>query len=217
MEALLEPLLKSSQLPKYIEQLSSFWNNEQKRRKAFYEEMDESRKMEFIEGEIIIHSPALMKHTEVVQNITRVFSFFVIEKELGRVSSEKSLVRLTRNDFEPDVNFFGKEKSKKIDDSTLFFPAPDLVVEVLSKSTQKIDRGLKFDDFALHGVDEFWIVDSVKRVVEQYLLEKGKYELNLKTKEGHILCRAIKGLKIPIEAIFSEKESIKFVKELLKK
>ncbi len=41
------------------------------------------------------------------------------------------------------------------------FPAPDLIVEVLSESTEANDRGIKFEDYAAHGVVEYWIVDPM--------------------------------------------------------
>ncbi|GAB2598351.1 Uma2 family endonuclease [Spirosoma areae] len=38
-------------------------------------------------------------------------------------------------------------------------PAPDLVIEVLSKSTARRDRGVKFTDYAANGIAEYWIVN----------------------------------------------------------
>ena len=43
----------------------------------------------------------------------------------------------------------------------MLFPAPDFAVEVLSPSTQKNNRGIKFDDYALHNVSEYWIIDPI--------------------------------------------------------
>ncbi|MFN0082424.1 MAG: Uma2 family endonuclease, partial [Ferruginibacter sp.] len=184
-------------MPQYISVLNELWNEEQKKRKQFYKEMDESRKMEFIEGEIIVHSPAKDIHIMVQQNLSTIISTFSIINNLGKVRGEKALVRLTRNDFEPDLSYFNKIASKKINEDTLFYPSPDFVIEILSKSTEKKDRGVKFNDYELHNVKEYWIIDTNKKIVEQYILQKGKYELMVKIKTGSIECSILKGLNIP--------------------
>ncbi len=56
--------------------------------------------------------------------------------------------------------------------------APDLLVEVLSPSTAKNDRGYKKDLYEKSGVKEYWIVDPTVRSIEAYLLANGKYNLD---------------------------------------
>lgn len=128
------------------------WSEEQSRRQRFYEEMTEEQKLEFIQGEVIVHSPARKNHLDATGNIYTLLNLFVKQHRLGSVFSEKALIQLTRNDFEPDVCFFKQKKAKQFQEDQLFFPAPDLVVEVLSKSTKKRDRGIKFEDYQLHEV-----------------------------------------------------------------
>ncbi|WP_172418502.1 Uma2 family endonuclease [Geobacillus icigianus] len=56
--------------------------------------------------------------------------------------------------------------------------APDLVIEILSPATAKIDRMDKRIAYERAGVKEYWIVDPANQVVEVYLREKtGKFEL----------------------------------------
>jgi Uma2 family endonuclease len=54
---------------------------------------------------------------------------------------------------------------------------PDLVIEVLSPSTKRNDRGRKKNLYELAGVAEYWIVDLRARVLEQHVLRDGRYEL----------------------------------------
>lgn len=49
---------------------------------------------------------------------------------------------------------------------------PDLCVEVLSPSTEKLDRGAKRVLYARHGVTEYWIVDPDANRVEIYRLQE---------------------------------------------
>ncbi len=54
---------------------------------------------------------------------------------------------------------------------------PDLVVEILSKSTGRRDRGIKKGRYEACGVREYWIVDPVGQTVEQYLQREGRLAL----------------------------------------
>lgn len=51
--------------------------------------------------------------------------------------------------------------------------APDLVVEILSPSTAKKDRGVKLKLYRRQRVAEYWIVDPDERVVEVWDLSGG--------------------------------------------
>ena len=59
----------------------------------------------------------------------------------------------------PDICFWSKEKADGFLDDQMIFPAPDFVVEILSKSTTKNDRTIKHQDYAAHGIREYWIID----------------------------------------------------------
>jgi Uma2 family endonuclease len=57
------------------------------------------------------------------------------------------------------------------------YGTPDLVVEVLSRSTAKRDRGYKKDIYERCGVRELWLVDTVNRSVELYVNENERFAL----------------------------------------
>lgn len=96
----------------------------------------------------------------------------------------------------------------------MFFPAPDFIVEVLSSSTEKLDRGVKFIDYALNGVKEYWLVEADKKVVEQFVLEGESFVLAEKVQHATVRCIVLAGLEIPLEAIFDEEANETFLKEL---
>jgi Uma2 family endonuclease len=99
---------------------------------------------------------------------------FVRARKMGIVATEQALAEFPRNDYCPDICFWGLTKSAGIQGGTLIFPVPDFICEVLSASTEARDRGLKFEDYAAHGVLEYWIVDAETRVIEQYVAREGK-------------------------------------------
>jgi Uma2 family endonuclease len=90
---------------------------------------------------------------------------------LGHVGQEKVLITLTRNDYEPDIVYFGPQKAQSLTPDQVKFPAPDFAVEVLSTSMESNDRGIKFLDYAAHGVAEYWLVDPQAKIIEQYVLK----------------------------------------------
>lgn len=102
-------------------------------------------------------------------------------------------------------------------DNQKFFPAPDLIVEVLSKGTEKRDRGIKFQDYQAHEIAEYWIVDPSKKIIEQYALESGRYELKVKSSSGVISSVAIHGLEFSVSALFNRKENYAEIRKILGK
>lgn len=142
-------------------------------------------------------------------------SLFVDKYRVGTVKSEKCLCSFPRNDYEPDVVYFGPEKSSLLHLDTSQFPVPDLIVEVLSESTESRDRGAKFIDYSAQGVTEYWIIDSESRVLEQFLQEKNGLELKKKSDSGIVESRAIPGFTIAIEALFDEQKNLEAIRQLL--
>lgn len=214
MDNLLKDIIDSPKLPDYVEELKEYLLQEEARRNSFYENIRDDEKAEFINGEVVYHSPAKEKHLAIVENLGNVLQRFVRKNRLGVIRREKALIKLRRNDFEPDISFFGKEKYELVDPNTMFFPVPEFVVEVLSSSTEKIDRGVKFVDYALNGVKEYWLVDADKLVVEQYVLENESFVLNEKVQHGTVRCKVLEGLEIPLEAIFDEDINEAFLREM---
>lgn len=212
---IVEALKHSPQLPVAIQELNSFWQAEQVRRVQFYNDIDEDSKAEFIEGEIVVHSPAKDRHNEVVVNLSMLLHAFTNKYNLGIVRSEKALIKLKRNDFEPDLCFWANEKAEFIEGETLFYPAPDWVCEVLSASTARFDRGIKMKDYALNGIGEYWIIDAEEQVVEQYILADDQYELKMKAATGILQSTEIKDFHISVTAIFDRKENLAALTSLL--
>ena len=53
--------------------------------------------------------------------------------------------------------------------------SPTLAIEVLSPSTERIDRRRKLDLYARHGVAHYWIVNPAARVIAAYVLDRDSY------------------------------------------
>lgn len=215
MAIAIDKLLESPQLVLYYEQIRDLLAEEQKRRAEFYAQIDEDRKVEFINGAMIFQSPVKLRHSEAAQDLQVLLRVYVKKHQLGLVGFEKLLISLTRNDYEPDICFFTRERAAEFSPDQMQFPAPDFVAEVLSPSTEAIDRGIKFTDYAAHGVGEYWIIDPDAQTVEQYVLHAGTYSLLTKARSGEIVSSAVPGFSIPIRAIFDPAEHQAALQSLL--
>lgn len=208
-------ILDSPAAPSMVARLISEMDIERQRRLQFYHDIDDDMKIEFINGEIIAHSPVKKQHTDVVGALFHLLDYFARLAKLGWVGYEKVMSAFTRNDYEPDVVFFGNEKSAAFQKSQWKFPVPDFVVEVLSEGTKDRDRGIKFRDYEAHGVQEYWIIDPESESIEQYFLHDGKFKLHLKAGRGLIESRAVPGFSIEIRAVFDEKANLEALRQII--
>ena len=216
-QELINSILSLPNAPIIMNKVNQQLKAEKIKRENFYNEITDEEKVEFINGEIIVHSPVKKEHNDASRFLHQLLGPYVGMNELGYIGYEKIMITLSRNDYEPDLCFFKKAKAKAFKDGQSLFPAPDLVVEVLSKGTSKNDRGIKFEDYQAHEVMEYWIVDPIKKIIEQYQLNKSKkYELILKAKSGTIESKAVKGFSFKIAAIFEEKKNMEELMRLLK-
>lgn len=216
MEAVLEQLFRSPRLALYSREIQSVLSDEQKKRDRFYEEITEDQKAEFINGEIIMHSPVRIEHNIAGKLLLKLLDTYVQTHELGFVGYEKMLICLTRNDYEPDVCFWRNEKSSVFIPRQMKFPAPDFIAEVLSPSTEKTDRTTKWEDYAAHGVGEYWIIDPAAQIVEQYVLDQNTYRLRVKADSGILKSQVISGFDIPLRALFDQAENADVLREILR-
>ena len=201
---IIEELLAKPDAALVVEEVRTQLALEKEKRQEYYALVHENLKAEFVNGQIIYQSPVKRKHWKVSANLSSRLIRFVDEKKIGEVGVEKVMVSLSRNDYEPDICFFSIEQTQHFTPDQMHFPAPDFVVEILSESTEKTDRKVKFEDYAAHGVKEYWIIDPDKETVEQYFSESQAFKLNVKlAKLGVIRARAIEGFEVEISILFS--------------
>ncbi len=81
--------------------------------------------------------------------------------------------------------------------------APDLVVEILSPSTEKRDRGIKRNVYARHGAEEYWLVSVASGAIEQYRASHGSLALARTWRpDEQIASPLLPGLAIDLTDVF---------------
>ena len=171
--ALVVELLNHNAPREVVNRMEEALRSEEKRRGEFRQWLEPDVKAEFILGEVVVHSPATEGHNGTVFRISMLLGTHCTLTGTATTRVEKALIETVRNDYEPDVSVWLTERAADFTDDMLYYPPPDLVVEVLSKSTEDRDRGVKYDDYCREGVSEYWIVDPRVRRVQQYRLDTG--------------------------------------------
>ncbi|EDN65865.1 protein containing DUF820 [Beggiatoa sp. PS] len=145
-------------------------------------------------------------HQFTVTTLARLIGEHVFNQQLGIVLVAPFEIHLsqTAKPVQPDVFFIAKDKQPK-DGDKFFEGIPDLIIEVISKSSIRTDRYIKFAAYELAGCREYWLVDPRTRFVEIYTLsdETQEYVLEGQFSTGEKLpSTVLPDLQLIVDSIF---------------
>jgi Uma2 family endonuclease len=86
------------------------------------------------------------------------------------IFDEPELQLVPKEPIAPDLAGWRRERMPQVPKTTWFTLVPDWVCEVLSRSTEKIDRDEKLPYYAAHGVPHVWLIDPIDKRLEVYTL-----------------------------------------------
>ena len=179
----------------------------------------EEPRTEIIGGKVVAFASPSTAHEYAVDNIYTIFREYLRGKPCKVFSSKQAVYLEDGEVYEPDVKVVCDRSKVKADG---IHGAPDLVVEVLSPSTGRYDRGHKMQVYERSGVREYWIVDPVSQTVDQYVLADGRFALRnsctlteevnvelLSEERRAVLvkefpCALFEDLTVSLEKVFSE-------------
>jgi Uma2 family endonuclease len=165
---------------------------------------DDGRQRELYDGEVIVLPSPFARHQRVASHVETLIrehegtvGGIVLRAPLDIVLSEYDVVQ-------PDIVYFRSDRRHLVRDWEVTRAAPDLAVEVLSRSTEVRDRGRKMLLLARFGVSEYWIVDPAKNVLEIYVLRSGAYDIAATVDPSeHATSPTLDGLSFPASSIFA--------------
>lgn len=134
---------------------------------------------EWVDGEVIMSPPASYAHQELVSFLSSVLRVYVETQALGWIVTAPFQMRLTQisRGREPDILFVRTDHRHLIQPTYLDGPA-DLAIEIISPESLLRDRGEKFAEYELAGVQEYWLLDPERKRADFYQLEAdGRYRL----------------------------------------
>jgi Uma2 family endonuclease len=168
---------------------------------------EDGRRYEVIRGHLYVSPAPTLLHQRTVSRLSLLLSQFVLAHDLGEVLTAPLDILLPRglsSPVQPDVVFF-RTGNQAPADALSFRGVPDLMVEVLSPTTRRLDVQIKLPACRDAGVPEVWHADPQARALVLYSLsEDGKSYVELaRGEEGDtVTSRLLPGLVIEVSRIF---------------
>ena len=146
-------------------------------------------RMEFINGEIHILGSPTIGHQEILGRLHLLFAEYFKSKKC-KVFLAPFDVHFKKKDLkEPDLMqpdlLVVCDLENNVTEKDRYMGTPNLVIEILSKSTRKKDMVDKLNTYMLSGVKEYWIVDPKQENIMIYSFkdcEIDKYKIYEKKK-----------------------------------
>lgn len=172
----------------------------------------DDERAELINGEVFMMAPAPSRgHQGISVELTRQFANYLEGKKCKAYHAPFD-VRLFEKDgdtpedvdtvVEPDLVVICDPS--KLDDRGCK-GAPDMVVEILSPSTQRHDRLVKLGLYQRAGVREYWIVSPEERTVQVFLYKDGSLlPHEVYSREDVAKVNVLDGCIIELSKVFSE-------------
>jgi Uma2 family endonuclease len=161
----------------------------------------DGKRYEIIEGDLIVTAAPRILHQRVVTRLSHYLLAFVEANGLGHVFVAPVDVVLSEFDVvEPDIIYISNERARILTEKNVQ-GAPDLVVEVLSEWTARIDRTAKLKLYAKYGVAEYWVLDTQPLSADIYRGAKGLELGEHLGREGVLTTPLLPGFSLPVQKL----------------
>jgi Uma2 family endonuclease len=168
-----------------------------------YLQLPDDKRYELVEGEFFLVPAPNLCHQRILRELEAVLYSYLQHNLLGEVFFAPCDVVLSEiNVVQPDLIFVSTERMTILTEANIQ-GSPDLVVEILSPSTQQRDRGIKQNLYARYGVREYWVVDPLNKTVEILSwTETGYHTEAVLQEDGMLNSSLFPDLNIKLEDIF---------------
>ncbi len=165
---------------------------------------DDGKRYEILDGQLEVTPSPLLRHQTVQLVLATILHRHVAERGLGRIFPAPTDVILAKTTvLVPDLMFVSSARVAILTERAVE-GAPDLVVEILSPSTERRDRTAKAALYARFGVPNYWLLDPAERIFEAYALEGEGYRLSLRAAGEQVVRTApFPELAIELAALWS--------------
>ncbi len=152
------------------------------RRKATYEDLEgvpENLVGEIVGGELYVSPRPRLRHARASFRLGGALEPFDRSPQEqgpgGWVLLFEPELHLSGEALIPDLAGWRRERMPELPDTAALELSPDWVCEVLSPSTEALDRAKKMGSYAREGVKHLWLVDPRTQLLEVYRLEHGRW------------------------------------------
>lgn len=160
-------------------------------------------KHEYFDGQVYNMSGASLKHIKISVNLTIQIGKFLEDSDCNVLTENMRTTNSDRSAYMyPDVTIVcGKEELEDDKFDTLLNPS--VIFEILSPSTQNVDKGRKLLYYQLiPSLKEYFMVDTLKqRIYIAKKQENGKWAFENTVEAGSLFIETIQ-LSLPLSAIY---------------
>ena len=163
---------------------------------------DDGRRYEVIGGELVVSPAPSTKHQRVSFRLSRILGDYLERVGSGEAFAAPIDVFLGKHDIvQPDLVVILHRHAGRLTDAGID-GAPDIVVEITSPSSQRMDRIRKSATYATFGVPEYWIVDPDTETILVQALVDGRYQTG-ENREGSVRSVQLPDLVIETRDVFA--------------
>lgn len=165
---------------------------------------DEDTWAEWVDGDIIMVSPASKRHQDIVLFLATLLNDYVESRNLGEIITAPFQMKLGVSGREPDTLYISNAHLDRVKKTYLDGPA-DMVIEIISEESGTRDRGEKFFEYEAAGIPEYWLIDPIRQQAEFYRIgTDNRYHFVLPDAEGIYHSEAVPGFWIKVSWLWQE-------------
>jgi Uma2 family endonuclease len=124
---------------------------------------EDGNSYELVDGALFVTPPPSPAHEQLAARLLAILVPYVGSQALGFVYTPRAVVRTDESEVEPDLMVRPDTPTRP--QRWVDMPTPSLVVEIVSKATQRRDHNEKRAFYRRIGVTEYWIVDRYTRSI----------------------------------------------------
>ncbi len=159
------------------------------------EESDPGTRYEYVDGHVYAMAGGTANHDTIKSNMQRILWSLLRGSTYRVYSSDMKVFISETRYFHPDVTVSCDSRDRG---TVQAIQSPRLVVEVLSPSTELIDRTWKLQNYRTHPtIEEYMLIDSKSFKIEIYHKEKNKWIYDAFEKNDEITLNSL-GVHFPL-------------------
>ena len=168
---------------------------------------DDGLRHELIDGEHYVTPSPNLDHQRISGRLYLAIGNYLQAHPTGEIVYAPFDVVFSRHDVvEPDLLYLSNERASRVVTQTSVHGAPNLIIEILSKSTRRRDRTIKQRLYERSAVDEYWMVDPVTASIRILRQRAGRFAAaaDLRADAGDVLTTPLlPEFTVPLAEIFA--------------
>lgn len=172
-----------------------------------YERASSECKHEYVDGEIFAMSGGTFEHALLAENIGRELGVALLNGPCRVLSSDMRIGAADGSYHYPDVSVVC-DRPQFEDDTRDVLQNPSVIIEVLSESTERYDRGEKFAHYrSIASLRDYVLVSQSRMVIEHYQRASGKDVSEWSYRAlgpGDVLRLGAHDVAIPVERVYAK-------------